>query len=96
MDECGLITFVTAIACSISKCSTEEEIELMAAVFVQLGDTLATVLVQKARQNNKDNVIDQNNNDINKDTNTNTNPNDADSNNQCSKKLSYPANSFVE
>lgn len=47
MSPCELVSFVTAIACSIAKCCNEEEIEILSAVFVQLGDTLATINVQK-------------------------------------------------
>ena len=56
MTPCELVSFVTAVACSIAKSCSEEEIEIMAAVFTQLGDTLATINVQKGivcNQNNK-------------------------------------------
>lgn len=47
LSPCELVSFVTALACSIAKCCDEEEVEILAAVFVQLGDTLATINVQK-------------------------------------------------
>ncbi|MFA9378896.1 MAG: DUF6774 domain-containing protein [Lachnotalea sp.] len=47
MDECELITFISAIACTISKCYSEEELELLSALFTQLGDSLATILVRR-------------------------------------------------
>ena len=48
MNPCELITFVTALACSITTCCTDDEVTLMAAVFNQLGDTLATYETQKS------------------------------------------------
>ena len=47
MNSCELVTFVSPLACVISDCYTPEEIELMAVVFTQLGDTLSTILVSK-------------------------------------------------
>lgn len=44
MDECELVALVTAAACGISKSCSENDITIMAAVFSQLGDTLATIL----------------------------------------------------
>jgi hypothetical protein len=44
MDECELIALVTAAACGISKCCSDNELAILSAVFTQLGDTLATVL----------------------------------------------------
>lgn len=45
MQNCELVSFVTAMACTISKCCSEDEISILAAAFTQLGDTLATMLV---------------------------------------------------
>ena len=47
MNSRELVTFVSTLACVISDCYTPEEIELMAVVFTQLGDTLSTILVSK-------------------------------------------------
>ena len=47
MNSRELITFISTLACVISDCYTSEEIELMAVVFTQLGDTLSTILVSK-------------------------------------------------
>lgn len=48
MDECELITLVSAIACAISKsCSDDDELALLAAIFSQLGDTLATIITKR-------------------------------------------------
>ncbi len=49
MSPCELVAFVTSVACSIAKCCSDEEIGIIAAVFVQLGDTLETIAVQKER-----------------------------------------------
>lgn len=48
MNECELITFVSAVACTISKSCTEDEISLLSTIFNQLGDTLATILAKRA------------------------------------------------
>ena len=47
MDGCELMTLVTAIACGITKCSSEDEINILSVAFSQLGDCLATYLAQK-------------------------------------------------
>lgn len=73
MDECELISLVTAAACGITKCCSEDEISVMSAVFSQLGDTLATVLTYrevketnvKERVENRANVLNDTTNDTN-------------------------------
>ncbi|SHO43430.1 DUF6774 domain-containing protein [Anaerocolumna xylanovorans] len=47
MSSCELVTFVTAIACSIANTCSSDEVSLLAAVFAQLGDTLATISVRE-------------------------------------------------
>ena len=47
MNPCGLTAAVTALANAISCELTIEELTLLAAIFVQLGDTLATIATQK-------------------------------------------------
>ncbi|MCI2059112.1 MAG: hypothetical protein LKJ80_07900 [Oscillibacter sp.] len=44
-----LVTAVGTLAAMIAECLTEEETELAAAIFTQLGDTLVTISVQRAR-----------------------------------------------
>lgn len=57
MDECELVTLISLVACSISKCCSTEELALMAAVFTQLGDTIATILAKRELcENNINNV----------------------------------------
>ncbi len=43
MNACELVTFVTSIAIAISKDKSSEELSLLASIFTQLGDTLATI-----------------------------------------------------
>lgn len=47
MQPCEFVAYITTVACAISKCCSNDEIEILAAAFSQLGDTLATILVQK-------------------------------------------------
>lgn len=43
MEPCEFVTFISALACTISKNKSTDEISLLAAFFTQLGDTLATI-----------------------------------------------------
>jgi hypothetical protein len=47
MNDCELIMTITAIACGIIKCCSEDDITILSVAFTQLGDTLATYLTQK-------------------------------------------------
>lgn len=47
MNPCELTAAVTAVANSLACKLSDDELALLSAVFVQLGDTLATILVQK-------------------------------------------------
>lgn len=53
MNPCQLTTTITALAAWISERLDTPQLELWAAIFTQLGDTLATIAVQ--RQLNCDN-----------------------------------------
>ena len=44
MNSCELITYISSVACAISKCCSKEELEMLSAVFIQLGETLHTIL----------------------------------------------------
>ncbi|ROR30589.1 hypothetical protein EDD66_102242 [Mobilisporobacter senegalensis] len=69
MNDCELISYITAIACTIIKCiPDDDDIALMAAGFTQLGDTLATYLTQKSIKDNKKTLNSDNNNIFDKDT----------------------------
>ena len=48
MNGCELTAYVTAAANALAANATTEQIELMAVVFTQLGDTLATIAVSRA------------------------------------------------
>lgn len=48
MNPCQLTASVTAVANALACKLSEEEIALLATILVQLGDTLATFLAQKA------------------------------------------------
>lgn len=43
MEPCEFVTFISALAYTISKNKSTDEISLLAAFFTQLGDTLATI-----------------------------------------------------
>lgn len=47
MDECELIIFISTIACTLSKCYTDDELSMLAAIFTQLGDSLSTILTKR-------------------------------------------------
>jgi len=43
MGSYEFVTFISTLAYSISKNKTQEEVDLLAVFFTQLGDTLATL-----------------------------------------------------
>ena len=55
MNPCQLTASITAIANAISNNLSIEKTTLLAAVFVQLGDTLATIAAQRAISEQKEN-----------------------------------------
>lgn len=48
MNPCALTAEVTAIANVLASGLSDEKLELIAAIFTQLGDTLATIAVQRS------------------------------------------------
>ncbi|MBB2184139.1 LysM peptidoglycan-binding domain-containing protein [Lachnospiraceae bacterium MD1] len=63
MSECELVAFISTAACALAKCCSTEELTILSAAFVQLGDTLATILtVRELSDNNPD--INANNDNI--------------------------------
>ncbi len=48
MNSCELTASVTAIANSLACKFNDDELSILAAVLVQLGDTLATISLQRA------------------------------------------------
>ena len=47
MNSCELVAYISTLACTISRCCSTEEVTLLAVVFTQLCDTLATILTQE-------------------------------------------------
>lgn len=47
MNPCGLTASITAIANALVCGLTDAEVELLAAILTQLGDTLTTIAVQR-------------------------------------------------
>lgn len=47
MNSCEFTSFVTAIACTIAKCTPEEDLPIITALFSQLASTLATIAVHE-------------------------------------------------
>ena len=43
LNSCELVNLISILACSIAKDKTIDEISVLAAIFTQLGDTLATI-----------------------------------------------------
>lgn len=56
MNPCELSTSVTAIANAIACQLSDDNLDLAAAIFTQLGDTLATISVQRSLCNKKINI----------------------------------------
>lgn len=48
MSGCELTAYITAVANAFAANATTEQLELMAVVFTQLGDTLATIAVTRS------------------------------------------------
>lgn len=48
MNSCELVNLVSALSCLIVQNYTDEQIAVLAAVFTQLGDSLATILANDA------------------------------------------------
>lgn len=45
MNSCAFVNFVSLLACDIAKGKSQQELNLLATFFTQLGDTLATLSV---------------------------------------------------
>lgn len=55
MNSCELVTYVSSLACAISRSCGKEDLALIAAVFTQLGDSLETILAHEERCSQKNN-----------------------------------------
>lgn len=51
MNECLLPVSISALACAIAEQLSDSDLDLLAAVLVQLGDTLTTISSQRAVRN---------------------------------------------
>ena len=49
MNGCELVTLISTLACAIAKDKTIDEISLLATIFTQLGDSLATIAITKVK-----------------------------------------------
>lgn len=49
MNNCTNLYFLSTIACQLSECLTEEEIELLAAKLRALGEMLEVISIQQQR-----------------------------------------------
>lgn len=47
MNSCELVTYISSLACAISKCCSRDDVTILAAVFTQLGDSLETILAHQ-------------------------------------------------
>ena len=53
MNDCGLITAITGLACALINCCSDDELSILSVASSQLGDTLATYLTQKEIRESK-------------------------------------------
>lgn len=51
MNSCELVNFISMLTCLIVQNYNDDEIALLAAIFTQLGDSLATILSNEALLN---------------------------------------------
>ena len=54
MNSCELVTFVSTISCLIAQQCTPEQLSLLAAIFTQLGDSLATIVINSETDTRSD------------------------------------------
>lgn len=52
-NYCEFVSLISFLACLIAKDKTEEEIGILSAFFVQLGDTLATIAILGVNNKNE-------------------------------------------
>ena len=58
MNSCELVNLISTLSCLIVENYTDNQIALLSAVFTQLGDSLTTILANKALHNkNEDDVV---------------------------------------
>lgn len=52
MNSCELVTLISTISCAIARGKTINEINLLSAIFTQIGDSLATIAITQANNTN--------------------------------------------
>ena len=58
MNSCELVNLISTLSCLIVENYTDNQIALLSAIFTQLGDSLTTILANKALHNaNEDDVV---------------------------------------
>lgn len=58
MNSCEIVSLVTAVSCTISKCVPEDELPLLITILGQIAATLATVLENEEANKPKNKVSD--------------------------------------
>jgi len=59
MNSCELVNLVSMLTCLIVQNYNDNEVALLAAIFTQLGDSLATILANEALlDSNKNSILD--------------------------------------
>lgn len=48
MNPCEIVTLVSAISCAIAKNRSVEELNILSAIFTQIGDSLTTIAVTRS------------------------------------------------
>lgn len=49
MNGCELVTLISTLACIIAQDKTDDELNLLAAIFTQLGDSLTTIVASRSK-----------------------------------------------
>lgn len=53
MDSCELVSLATIVSCTIAKCAPTEDIPLIAALLGQISGTLALIIVNEEKKEDK-------------------------------------------
>jgi len=57
MNSCELVNLISILSCYIAENYNEAEIGILAAIFTQLGDSLATILANNALRDLNKNTL---------------------------------------
>lgn len=61
MNPCEIVTIVSALSCAIAKNRSIEELNILSAIFTQIGDSLTTIAVTRSPLNNTNTTNSSNN-----------------------------------